>query len=94
MLRTTPHITSATQRDPTGNFENYIPDDDIFYLRSINVYYCGICKIMDCQHWPKKDIKEKQLPAPERKQSTATTGKQSPSEVTRNVLCQNKNRQY
>ena len=43
--RTIPNITSATQRDLTGNFENSIPDDDdyIFYLRSINAYYCGIC---------------------------------------------------
>ena len=61
--RTIPNITSAAQRDLTGNFENSIPDDDdyIFYLRSINVYYCGICSyflkllrklFLECHVWP------------------------------------------
>ena len=80
--QTTPNITNDAQRDPTGNVENPFPDDDdIFYLQSLNAYYCGICKIIDCQHCPKKDIKEKKLPPPVAKQFTATTAKQSPSEV-------------
>ena len=92
-------MPNANQTNTRGNVKDRVPnDDDIFYVKSLNKYFCGLCKVFGCQHCPKnlKDI-EKKLPPPVTKQSNVTTSvdkdtflninknsaEEIPSEVTR-----------